>query len=298
MLNIRRQSRQEQTPSTDGGAGQPPKPPPPPKATSDASFGGGDENSEQSGFFQWKGWQDRVNADPQFVYKVLVEQFLGVGAAVLGDMSSRPNWGLNELDFVFSTLIVGSLMNFSLMYLLAPTGGAAGRLPGNPFSRLFDERSLTRMGAPGGHIFERGFSLQGRALNLVFKTVMFGVIGFLAGLAGTCISNGLIGVRKMADPQYVSQNETPDVFLNSLAWTLHMGASSNIRYQMLNGMDMVLVGLLPPAVFKAVVVIVRTLNNVVGGISFVTCARICGSQKSGAKEAEPEETKKKGRRGK
>lgn len=166
-------------------------------------------------------------------------QILGVGAAVLGDMSSRPNWGLNELDFVFSTLIVGSLMNFSLMYLLAPTGAAAGRLPGNPFSRLFDERSLTRMGAPGGHIFERGFSLQGRALNLVFKTVMFGVIGFIAGLAGTCISNGLIGVRKIADPNYVSQNEAPDVFLNSLAWTLHMGASSNIRYQMLNGMDMV-----------------------------------------------------------
>lgn len=166
-------------------------------------------------------------------------QILGVGAAVLGDMSSRPNWGLNELDFVFSTLIVGSLMNFSLMYLLAPTGAATGRLPGNPFSRLFDERSLTRMGAPGGHIFERGFSLQGRALNLVFKTVMFGVIGFIAGLAGTCVSNGLIGVRKLADPSYKSMNEAPDVFLNSLAWTVHMGASSNIRYQMLNGMDMV-----------------------------------------------------------
>lgn len=172
-------------------------------------------------------------------------QILGVGAAVLGDMSSRPNWGLNELDFVFSTLIVGSLMNFSLMYLLAPTGAATGRLPGNAFARLFDERSLTRMGAPGGHIFERGFSLQSRALNLVFKSVMFGVIGFLAGLAGTCISNGLIGVRKLADPKYVTQNESPDVFLNSLAWTIHMGASSNIRYQILNGMDMVRYPTLP-----------------------------------------------------
>ena len=33
-------------------------------------------------------------------------QFIGVGACVLGDMSSRPNWGLYELDFVFSTLVV------------------------------------------------------------------------------------------------------------------------------------------------------------------------------------------------
>lgn len=33
-------------------------------------------------------------------------QVIGVGAAVLGDMSSRPYWGLYELDFVFSTIIV------------------------------------------------------------------------------------------------------------------------------------------------------------------------------------------------
>ena len=54
----------------------------------------------------WKGWNDRVAADPQFVYKVLVEQIIGVAASVLGDMASRPNWGLNELDFVFATLVV------------------------------------------------------------------------------------------------------------------------------------------------------------------------------------------------
>ena len=43
----------------------------------------------------------------------------------------------------------------------------------------------------------------------------------------------------MADPNFVQQNETPNVVLNSLAWTLHMGVSSNVRYQMLNGLDMV-----------------------------------------------------------
>lgn len=36
-----------------------------------------------------------------------VLQVIGVGASVIGDMSSRPNWGLNELDFVFATLVVG-----------------------------------------------------------------------------------------------------------------------------------------------------------------------------------------------
>ena len=36
----------------------------------------------------------------------VVMQIIGVGAAVVGDMSSRPYWGLYELDFVFSTLVV------------------------------------------------------------------------------------------------------------------------------------------------------------------------------------------------
>ena len=41
----------------------------------------------------------------------------------------------------------------------------------------------------------------------------------------------------------------------------------------------VLVKKLSPALFKSVVVAIRTFNNVVGGMSFVTCARIVGSQK-------------------
>lgn len=167
-------------------------------------------------------------------------QIIGVGAAVLGDMSTRPNWGLNELDFVFSTLVVGSLMNFALMYLLAPTRSAAsGAASKNIIAKLFDERTLTNMGAPGGHIFEAGYSLGGRATNLAVKACMFGVIGFAAGLAGTLLSNGLIQVRQKLDPNFELQNETPNVLLNSAAWTMHMGISSNVRYQALYGLDMV-----------------------------------------------------------
>jgi hypothetical protein len=73
--------------------------------------GGGDDEpgKEKKPAFGWKGWQDRVAADPQFVYKVVIEQVIGVSASVLGDMASRPNWGLDELDFVFATLVVSCL---------------------------------------------------------------------------------------------------------------------------------------------------------------------------------------------
>lgn len=45
---------------------------------------------------------------------MLVMQIIGVAAAVIGDMSGRPHWGLYELDFVFSTLVVSYLpMHFA-----------------------------------------------------------------------------------------------------------------------------------------------------------------------------------------
>jgi hypothetical protein len=63
---------------------------------------GGDDSAGQprKGALTWAGWEARCAADSQFVYKVCVEQFIGVTSAVLGDMSSRPYWVKNILAIV------------------------------------------------------------------------------------------------------------------------------------------------------------------------------------------------------
>ncbi|KAG0605463.1 hypothetical protein M758_9G061500 [Ceratodon purpureus] len=239
------------------------------------SYGEGEsEGGSPGGIFGtfWKGWNDRVRADPQFPFKVLMEEVVGVGACVLGDMACRPNFGLNELDFVFCTLVVGCIVNFMLMYMLAPTsaaGAVATHLPG-----IFAS-------CPSGHMFEPGtYSLVERAGTFVYKGAQFAVVGFAAGLVGTAISNTLIAVRTKLDPDFVVQNEAPPTILNAATWALHMGLSSNSRYQSLNGLEFALASKMPPAVFKTGVLVVRALNNVLGGSSFVALARITGSQKT------------------
>ncbi|XP_008807329.2 protein RETICULATA-RELATED 3, chloroplastic-like [Phoenix dactylifera] len=226
------------------------------------------------------GWRSRVAADPQFPFKVLMEEVIGVSACVLGDMASRPNFGLNELDFVFSTLVVGSILNFVLMYLLAPTSAsAAATLPG-----VF-------AACPPGHMFEAGpYSLPARLGTFVYKGVTFAAVGFAAGLAGTAISNGLIALRKKMDPEFETPNKPPPTVLNALTWALHMGLSSNFRYQTLNGGEFLMAKVLPPAAFKVSVVALRCMNNVLGGASFVLLARLTGSQKG--KEEEKGEEKR------
>ncbi|KAL2941423.1 Protein RETICULATA-RELATED 3 chloroplastic [Bienertia sinuspersici] len=251
-----------------------------------SSGNGGDSssnNDDNSSFWEKlgligvfiKGWKSRVSADPQFPFKVLMEELVGVTSCVLGDMASRPNFGLNELDFVFSTLVVGSILNFTLMYLLAPTAASASATLPSIFA-----------GCPNSHMFEPGsFGLMARCGTFVYKGALFGAVGFAAGLAGTALSNGLIAVRKKMDPDFETPNKPPPTLLNSVTWALHMGLSSNFRYQTLNGAEFLLAKAASPAVFKSSVVVLRCLNNILGGMSFVVLARLTGAQSVKPKEA-------------
>ncbi|KAI4353585.1 hypothetical protein L6164_002524 [Bauhinia variegata] len=219
------------------------------------------------------GWRSRVAADPQFPFKVLMEELVGVSACVLGDMSSRPNFGLNELDFVFSTLVVGCILNFTLMYLLAPTmGSSSSSLPA-----IFAN-------CPQSHMFEPGaYGILERFGTVVYKGALFAAVGFAAGIFGTAISNGLINMRKKMDPNFETPNKPPPILLNATTWAIHLGVNSNLRYQTLNGIEFMLEKGLPSFAFKSSVLVLRCLNNVLGGMTFVILARMTGAQ-SVAKE--------------
>lgn len=281
-LNIRAKSAASPTTDLGSGGGK--------GGGSDQGWGGGGSNDgfsgdsgkgdDSEGGFGWQGWKDRVAFDPEFPFKVFVEQIIGVGAAVLGDMSSRKDWGIHELDFVFSTIVVGSIMNFSLMYFLAGTRASTSRAAPNIIAKLFDDNTLKAMGAPGGNFFETGFPLSKRFLNLGYKGMVFGLVGFSAGVVGTSLSNGLIAMRKRLDPAYEAQNESPAILPNAGVWATHMGVSSNTRYQLLNGLDLVLQPRMSPTAFKAFSTAIRLSNNILGGMSFVTLAKLCRVQKS------------------
>nr|CAD1829079.1 unnamed protein product [Ananas comosus var. bracteatus] len=200
-----------------------------------------------------EGWRSRVSADPEFPFKVLMEELIGVSANVLGDMASRPNFGLNELDLVFSTLVVGSIVNFVLMYLLAPTSSIASS-------------------AAISHMFEPGTTPSSPASASSPPRAPRSPPWVRGGARGTAISNTLVALRRRvggaaasAAAADESPARSPPTVLNALTWAAHMGVSSNFRYQALNGIEYAAAKTLPPPGFKAAVVVLRCLNNVLGG---------------------------------
>ncbi|GAV91348.1 DUF3411 domain-containing protein, partial [Cephalotus follicularis] len=123
------------------------------------------------------------------------------------------------------------------------------------------------------------FSIINQFGTFVYKGTVFAAVG--ASLMGTAMTNDLINLRKKMDPTFETPNKPPPTILNALTWALHMGVSSNFRYQTLNGFEYLLANGLPPFVFKSSMVVLRCLNNVLGGMSFVILIRLTGSQCSG-----------------
>lgn len=133
-------------------------------------------------------------------------------------------------------------------------------------------------------------------VNFAYKGGVFAFIGMCAGLVGTTTSNGLLELRKKLDPTFMPPNEPPSIVGNASCWALHMGISSNSRYQMLNGLDMVLQPILPSSMFRIITSVIRGANNMVGGISFVMIAKALGVQKAADQPLLPEPADIKGKK--
>jgi hypothetical protein len=149
-------------------------------------------------------------------------------------------------------------------------------------------------------MFQPGFPLAKRAVNFVYKGTIFAFIGMCAGLAGTALSNGMLMARQKLDPAFIQQNEPPNVLGNASCWALHMGFSSNLRYQVLNGMDMILQPRMSTGAFRLFTSVIRGANNAVGGVSFVMLAKLFGVQKAAEPAppppVDPKKSKRKGRK--
>jgi hypothetical protein len=58
----------------------------------------------------WPAWRDKMLADPDFVYKLLIEQIVGLGLVMSGTIASRGKDLLKELDFFLTDCSVGEIM--------------------------------------------------------------------------------------------------------------------------------------------------------------------------------------------
>lgn len=233
----------------------------------------------------WPGWRRRVAADPDFPFKVLMEETVGLGLAASGMIAARGKDILNELDFAFCDIAVGGTLNFILVYLLTPAVVAGGAVRSGMLARLGKATGQL----PANVFASGGYSLGSRVASFLYKGALFSVCGFAGSLVGTSLSQVLVLVRRTVARKdgEVAEKPLPNVAINSAAWAGFMFLSSNPRYQTVAGLERVLFAVAPEAVAKAGSGALRTANNVLGGAIWVWWARAIGLQaKPGVDEKE------------
>ena len=83
----------------------------------------------------------------------------------------------------------------------------------------------------------RTYTIPSRFLCLLTKFFESSLIGMAGGLVGQSMATGAMQLRRAANPGGTYTVEPPPILASSLVWGLFMGASSNLRYQAVFGIE-------------------------------------------------------------
>lgn len=217
--------------------------PPPPKATNPIDTFVG-------------GLKDRLEMDSNFFFKLGAEISIDFIITLLVNLAVRGNpsyWTLSATLMVLCQLITAAINDTLIVYFLAPTKASVGKKP------------------EIANVFAKGdYSLAQRAMCYLNKGKFYGILGSLSCVLSMFLALALAGN---------AAGFTQEVLFRSLACgALHMGISSNTRYQLVNGVERLAYDVAPTNVAKLISVSVRMGNNFLGARLWMMVAVLTGLQ--------------------
>ncbi|KAK9999486.1 hypothetical protein SO802_019089 [Lithocarpus litseifolius] len=226
--------------------------------------------------------RNRMLADPSFLFKVGTEIVIDSCCATFAEVQKRGKDFWAEFELYAADLLVGVVVDFALVGLLAPYA----RFGQPSMSRgLFGSFNRACAALPSS-VFEAErpgcrFSAKQRIATYFYKGVLYGSVGFGCGLIGQGIANMIMNAKRSLNKSD-EDIPVPPLVQSAALWGVFLAVSSNTRYQIINGLEQLveaspLAKRLPP-VAMAFTVGVRFANNIYGGMQFVDWAKLSGVQ--------------------
>lgn len=226
--------------------------------------------------------RNRMLADPSFLFKVGIEMSIDSCCATFAEVQKRGKDFWSEFELYAADLLVGLVVDAALVGLLAPYV----RFGKPSVSRGFLGGMQQACAALPSSVFEAErpgcrFSVKQRVATLFYKGVLYGSVGFGCGLIGQGIANMIMNAKRSINKSE-EDIPVPPLVKSAALWGVFLGVSSNVRYQIINGLES-LVEASPlakqvPPVAMAFTVGVRFANNIYGGMQFVDWAKWSGVQ--------------------
>lgn len=196
-----------------------------------------------------QGIESRLAADDEFLFKLIweiVQDQVIIVLTVLGSCGLPTFWTPEQLANACLLHATAFFNDILLMYFLAPTaGGAEERGEGAGLSHMFE---------PGNH------TVADRARCWRDKFCLYAPMGLATAVVSSLLLTNFF-LREPLNLFYLAKV--------GLVGLLHLGISSNTRYQMINGADVLYYRTLDKNAARGATIASRLVNQVAGGKLFL-----------------------------
>ena len=173
-------------------------------------------------------------ADPKFLHRLAIEEAISITTTLLAQYERRKENFFEELDYVITDTIRGTVVDFFTVWLPAPTisflsytdgadnmdalKGLLGSIPDNAFQK---------------NLAGKDWNLNHRLASVLFGGLKLASVGFISSIGAVAASNILYVIRKILNPKLVSnkQIKRSPILKTALVYGGFLGTSANIRYQ-------------------------------------------------------------------
>ncbi|KAK9816670.1 hypothetical protein WJX72_003527 [[Myrmecia] bisecta] len=181
-----------------------------------------------------RGVVGRLMADPAFVQKMLMEQLITIGSSLYWEVRQRGENFHKELDFVAINTLSLAAATGAMVWMVSPNR-SYGAVHKQPWQNMLHNLPNHVFDASTPH---RQFSMQTRAAGLLAKTAELCAVGMISGAAMSGLSQAALALRRRAlGADYQPSVRIPDVRTSACGLAVSTGIFTNLRYQMIGGVD-------------------------------------------------------------
>lgn len=250
---------------------------------------------------RFQGFRERLLADPKFLQRLAIEEAISISTTLLAQYERRKGRFFEEIDYVLTDTIRGSVVDFFTVWLPAPTisvlqyaddgsgqslefvKGLLGSLPDNAFQK---------------NILGQDWSIKRRIAAVLVGGLKLAIVGFISSV-GAGVSSDLVyaarGIVKPSENVETGRKRAP-IWKSAAVYSCFLGTSANLRYQIIAGLveyrlgESLVTYYNQPLIAGLLSFVARTLNSYWGTQQWVDLARYTGLQKSEEKPPSAEAT--------
>jgi hypothetical protein len=183
-----------------------------------------------------QGFRERLLADPKFLNRLAIEEGISITTTLIAQYEKRKGRFFEEIDYVLTDTIRGSVVDFFTVWLPAPTISLLS--VGDDGSGESLELLKGLLGSLPDNAFQKGIVGQNWNINQRFAAVLMGGIklagvGFVSSIGAGVASDVLYGARRFLKPSgsvEVGRKRSP-IWKSAAVYSCFLGTSANLRYQ-------------------------------------------------------------------